>query len=1197
MKNLLPKKAMDTYALPTLLLFITLFLLLVPIRGQSQTIFDLAVQIDSLYDKVKVGDAAAAKKIYHLLPKSKNIITGFGQPEYIGSNAFSHTNTETIYKLYLETLNEEGQAQSKLWNQIDSLKEETFSMLQQADSVYVQSTIDWVMESGGGLYNAKEVIMEDVEGPYPDSIRAKKDAMVREMQLLKNQIDELQSAESGKVNLIQEEEALDLMPIGVENTASLISPIIIQNQGGGSAQSAIIDGTAKWLAERMRQELSMAFFDRFESWAEKKNIDLLFSNTLSVLKSSATTDYTLMMEVYKRAFKKDLNQLAFNIAPFLENEMLNSSKNQKLEQELEQLNYQLDLFFDHTVEENNDIISFVVNPEKKMSIIQSYKDQYDYSLKNVKYPEEYKTYLDTLWARHSLVADLLKNKIEDKQKELNRYQAIKYLSFSLNTMNNLKEGQHPSELINSLYIEVPKLFPQNDRVEPILLLLHVISQSLIATNEEQNTVWIGKEALMRLSKEPQLQKIYFGLIIDRVDDLMNQKKQATVYNRYDDLSDPFKERIDQMKKDKQQLFYSFWDHFYSEYDPIFEKEYYQDPENYDLFIDKKIESFKHPSLDSLRKEEKKEILMKHFELLKNAKKRRSLVVLTPFLKTDEERKNAIINLLRKPEDENIREKMIFLIYGLARGKDGDQFNGRTIYFRPNNFNPFPNSFYPNINDDIEDTKADYFAEWGDANIKELLKPDIDTISALALIDSLMLKRMEHIKDFFGSFGSMSFEYSMQRDKNNIWDSQRRLIVEKDSLAILNEFKDKDNDYIKLDAQKNHLRNQSSFLKDFMNNKNKFGKFFSQLTQYTHKIDQINSQFKELRSSDKANFGNSEFIYLIKNAMGILDLVTDYTVDQTDPEMVRNMEIIQLAKDNLLEAYIATLEEDYNGLVMNIIPVVERLITNKYDKLIAPLENDLRSRSSNQQQLMFDLLPRSPALDSLRQLRDDKLRKMQEVFKYCTFVAAVAKSNNSDDVKKAINAIALPVGSYSIKRRTFANISLNAYPGITGGFELIQNSSVSEWAPNFGFTAPIGIGINWGYRSKINKRRYLNKINYRNRVQKAEVGNDDRIFNGHSGSIFFSFVDLGALVLFRLNDDNQPLPEDVGLRQIFSPGVSYVHGLPRVPISIMAGVQITPDLRKVGDGDSANSIRFNLSAVVDLPIANFYTKRRAKIKTK
>ena len=55
-------------------------------------------------------------------------------------------------------------------------------------------------------------------------------------------------------------------------------------------------------------------------------------------------------------------------------------------------------------------------------------------------------------------------------------------------------------------------------------------------------------------------------------------------------------------------------------------------------------------------------------------------------------------------------------------------------------------------------------------------------------------------------------------------------------------------------------------------------------------------------------------------------------------------------------------------------------------------------------------------------------------------------------------------------------------------------------------------------------------------------------------------------------------------------------LARVPVFIMAGAQMRLDLRKVGEGENAqiaNSFRFNISIVVDFPIANFHTRWRSK----
>jgi len=235
----------------------------------------------------------------------------------------------------------------------------------------------------------------------------------------------------------------------------------------------------------------------------------------------------------------------------------------------------------------------------------------------------------------------------------------------------------------------------------------------------------------------------------------------------------------------------------------------------------------------------------------------------------------------------------------------------------------------------------------------------------------------------------------------------------------------------------------------------------------------------------------------------------------------------------------------------------------------------------------EVLPTS-RLNFMTEQHGKRQRKLQEIFRYSAFLAAVATSRNPEDIKQAIRAIALPPGSYSIKRRSFANISLNTYPGLTGGLEVIRNSSDQKIAPNIGFTAPVGLAVSWGYRADINNKKYLEDSKYRRRVDRSLNMRNDRFLTGHSGSLFFPLIDLGAVVLFRLDDADSSLPEDVGFQQLFSPGIIYSHGFPNLPISVLAGAQISPKLRKFGD-TPADSFRFNFGITVDLPMANFHTR--------
>ncbi|MFK7968841.1 MAG: hypothetical protein AB8F95_00670 [Bacteroidia bacterium] len=314
------------------------------------------------------------------------------------------------------------------------------------------------------------------------------------------------------------------------------------------------------------------------------------------------------------------------------------------------------------------------------------------------------------------------------------------------------------------------------------------------------------------------------------------------------------------------------------------------------------------------------------------------------------------------------------------------------------------------------------------------------------------------------------------------------------------------------------------------------------------------------------------------------------------------------------------------------------------------------------------------MDLIRLGLDDRLSNEEpEILRYGAFMVALAKAENAAQIKSVIKAMALPVGSYGIKRRNYFNLSLNAYPGLTSGAELAFNTDSSRMAYNGGFTAPIGLSFSWGYRKRVDHPRWNKKplVQLQNRTidpnqrwepladtnivrfsqindsmgmrvqidsirfsQFTEVrvrkdtfnSNSDtflgsstdtllltphprwvkrqnhirrasrfytkrgteRYLSGSSGSVFVSFIDLGALVLFRLDEATEPLPEDVRFRQVFAPGVFYAHGFRDIPISILAGAQLSPQLRNFG-GTPASALRFNLALTVDIPMLNFFTK--------
>ena len=193
---------------------------------------------------------------------------------------------------------------------------------------------------------------------------------------------------------------------------------------------------------------------------------------------------------------------------------------------------------------------------------------------------------------------------------------------------------------------------------------------------------------------------------------------------------------------------------------------------------------------------------------------------------------------------------------------------------------------------------------------------------------------------------------------------------------------------------------------------------------------------------------------------------------------------------------------------------------------------------------------------------------QNILRYGTFMANVATAQNSDEVKAAIEAIALPAGSASIKKKSRFNIALNAYVGGFYGNEFLANKAGSQWKHITGIAAPVGITVS----------RPLHFP-----------------FRDGSISAFVSLIDVGAFASYRLNDDSTANLPEVTLQNIFAPGLGLVYGIPKIPVSLGYTYQLGPALREINPEAATKSDRMNkrwqFFIAVDIPLINFYTKSR------
>lgn len=210
---------------------------------------------------------------------------------------------------------------------------------------------------------------------------------------------------------------------------------------------------------------------------------------------------------------------------------------------------------------------------------------------------------------------------------------------------------------------------------------------------------------------------------------------------------------------------------------------------------------------------------------------------------------------------------------------------------------------------------------------------------------------------------------------------------------------------------------------------------------------------------------------------------------------------------------------------------------------------------------------------LSQMHDDSKNEEFNEFKsffvkYGSFAANVAQAENSDEVEQAIESVALPVGSASIKKKTCFSIAVNAYLGGFYGNEYLAEKMSSKWAPISGVYAPVGVTFSWGLN--------FDKKNY------------------GSLSALINVVDIGAIASYRLQDDETEKLPEVTLQNIFAPGLGIVYGFPDFPLSAGWSYQFGPALRKINATEATTdqiNRRWQFFLAVDIPIFNLYTRSK------
>jgi hypothetical protein len=185
-------------------------------------------------------------------------------------------------------------------------------------------------------------------------------------------------------------------------------------------------------------------------------------------------------------------------------------------------------------------------------------------------------------------------------------------------------------------------------------------------------------------------------------------------------------------------------------------------------------------------------------------------------------------------------------------------------------------------------------------------------------------------------------------------------------------------------------------------------------------------------------------------------------------------------------------------------------------------------------------------------------------KYASFAASIVQAKSSTDIENAIETVALPAGSASIKKNTNFSIALNGYIGGAIGEEYLAQKASSNWGTISGAYAPIGVTFS--------KRIYTSSV-----------------------SLFVQLIDLGAVASYRLSDPNTASLPNFSFQNILAPGLGIIYGIPGMPVSIGYIDQLGPQLRSINATDVVTSQglnrRWQFFIAVDIPLFSLYAKSK------
>lgn len=214
------------------------------------------------------------------------------------------------------------------------------------------------------------------------------------------------------------------------------------------------------------------------------------------------------------------------------------------------------------------------------------------------------------------------------------------------------------------------------------------------------------------------------------------------------------------------------------------------------------------------------------------------------------------------------------------------------------------------------------------------------------------------------------------------------------------------------------------------------------------------------------------------------------------------------------------------------------------------------------------------------IKTESIQLKSKIVEYGLFINNVLNAKDSEELVKVLEDVALPVGSFRIKRVSPFSVSLNSFGGGIVNYNnitLTTNEGKKNWSisPN----APVGIALNWGGIGKFKNN------------------------SATSLSLFLPLIDVGAVFAVRLGETDSiaSLPK-LAWKNFFAPGAYLSWGIRNSPVSLSIGFQNGPSILEfkkdnqntLQSVEALRAIRWGASISVDIPLFNLFSRTPKKM---